>query len=78
MMELETINKLYLELSQFATAKTRNDIELDHVLADKFRRGSLLEKILNCDEGDALPSEIKGLIAAELGGYADKIQRFRG
>ena len=77
-MELETINKLYLELSQVATAKTRNDIELDCVLADKCRRGKLLEDIFNCDEGDALPSKIKWRIAAELSGYADKAQRFGG
>ena len=77
-MELETVNKLYLELSQFATAKTRNDIELDCVLADKCRRGKLLEDIFNCDEGDALPSKIKWRIAAELSGYADKAQRFGG
>lgn len=28
-MELETINKLFLELSQFATAKTNREIELE-------------------------------------------------
>jgi hypothetical protein len=77
-MELEIINKLYLELSQIATAKTRNDIELDCVLADKCRRGKLLEDISNCDECDALPSKIKGRIAGELSGYADKVQRFGG
>ena len=32
-MELETVNKLYLELSQFATAKTKNDFELEKILA---------------------------------------------
>ena len=32
-MELETVNKLYLELSQFATAKTKNDLELEKILA---------------------------------------------
>lgn len=31
-MELETINKLYLELSQFATAKTANEIKLEQAL----------------------------------------------
>jgi len=31
-MELETINKLYLELSQFATAKTKRELELEDVL----------------------------------------------
>lgn len=31
-MELETINKLYLELSQFATAKTARELELEELL----------------------------------------------
>jgi hypothetical protein len=65
-MILETVDKLYLELSQVTTAKTRNDIELDRVLEDKRRRGELLEAIFNCDEGEALPPEIKSRIAAEL------------
>lgn len=31
-MELETINKLFLELSQFATAKTARELELEDLL----------------------------------------------
>lgn len=31
-MELETINRLYLELSQFATAKTARELELEDLL----------------------------------------------
>lgn len=31
-MELETINKLYLELSQIATAKTNRELELEDLL----------------------------------------------
>lgn len=31
-MELETINKLYLELSQFATAKTARELALEDLL----------------------------------------------
>lgn len=31
-MELETVNKLYLELSQIATAKTARELELEDVL----------------------------------------------
>jgi hypothetical protein len=31
-MELETVNELYLELSQFVTAKTAREIELEDVL----------------------------------------------
>ena len=31
-MELETVNKLYLELSQIATAKTGRELELEDLL----------------------------------------------
>jgi hypothetical protein len=31
-MQLETVNKLYLELSQFATAKTARELELECLL----------------------------------------------
>ena len=31
-MELETVNRLYLELSQFATAKTQRELDLEDVL----------------------------------------------
>jgi hypothetical protein len=31
-MELETVNRLYLELSQFATAKTARELELEDLL----------------------------------------------
>jgi len=31
-MELETINKLYLELSQVVTAKTKRELELEDLL----------------------------------------------
>lgn len=31
-MEFETINKLYLELSQIATAKTKRELELEDIL----------------------------------------------
>ncbi len=31
-MELETVNKLYLELSQVATAKTKRELELEEAL----------------------------------------------
>ena len=33
-MQLEAINKLFLELSQFATAKTARELELEKQLAD--------------------------------------------
>jgi len=31
-MELDTINKLYLELSQVATAKTKRELELEELV----------------------------------------------
>jgi len=31
--DLEIINKLFLELSQFATAKTQRELELEHTIA---------------------------------------------
>jgi hypothetical protein len=31
-LELETVNKLYLELSQFVTAKTARELELEELL----------------------------------------------
>lgn len=37
-MELETINKLYLELSQIATARTAKELALEEAVA---RRGKL-------------------------------------
>lgn len=41
-MELETINKLYLELSQVATAKTKREIDLEETAT---RRVVLLEQL---------------------------------
>lgn len=32
-MQLETVNKLFLELSQFATAKTARELELEDLLS---------------------------------------------
>ena len=46
-MELETINKLYLELSQVATAETRNDAELVRQKLMNARRLALLRDIFN-------------------------------
>lgn len=50
-MELETINKLYLELSQLATAKTAREIELAKSSAT--RDGKIIaEIILMADDGE--------------------------
>ena len=65
-MELETINKLYLELSQIATAKTKSELLLDDVSKSNFRRMALLTDIFNCDIAEQLPVEIKNRIAKEI------------
>jgi len=44
-MELEIVNKLYLELSQFATAQTENDLSLVKLREDTLRRSMLLADI---------------------------------
>ena len=41
MMELETINKLFLELSQFATAKTKRELELESIIKSAIRISDL-------------------------------------
>lgn len=58
-MELEILNRLYLELSQFVTAKTKNDLRLDCVQKANDRRGELLADIANCNEAERLPTDLK-------------------
>lgn len=58
-MQLEIINKLYLELSQIATAKTSKEIALEKQVADIEMRGKLIQDIFNCDEYCQLPLNIK-------------------
>jgi len=65
-MKLETINKLYLELSQVATVKTGADIALEYQREKCDRRGKLLQDIFNCDEAESLPSHLKSRIEEEL------------
>ncbi len=65
-MELETINKLYLELSQIATAKTGADIALAFIRQRSDRRGKLLADINNCPDAECLPAELKARIGEEL------------
>ncbi len=58
-MELEVINKLYLELSQVATAKTAKEVDLEKRLEERKLLGKLVQDIFNCDEYDELPINIK-------------------
>ena len=67
-MELETVNKLYLELSQFATAKTKNDLDLEKITERSKRRAKLLADIFNCDSVN-LPVDLMTRIDAELMGH---------
>jgi len=51
-MELETINKLFLELSQVATAKTKRELELEELIrsacaiADRKGEGTHWERFI--------------------------------
>lgn len=63
-MDLEVVNMLYLELSQFATAKTGADIALANIRKVSDRRYELLRDI--CNTADMLPTELKARIHAEL------------
>jgi len=73
-MELETVNKLYLELSQFATAKTKNDLELEKITERSRRRGKLLADIFNHEDVN-LPLELMNRIDAEVMGHNDRHNR---
>ena len=64
-MDLEVVNKLYLELSQFATAKTGADIALDLIRQRSATIGALAD-IYNCDEAEHLPAALKARIGEEL------------
>ncbi|MGY6275904.1 hypothetical protein [Methylomonas sp. MgM2] len=65
-MELETVNKLYLELSQIATAKTESELILDDISKTNFRRLALLIDIFNCDIAEQFPADLKNRIANEI------------
>lgn len=62
-MELETINKLYLELSRVATAKTANDVKLERLVVrlrrvtepgdhGDTRTAAIIERILREEVGE--------------------------
>lgn len=65
-MELEILNRPYLELSQVATAKTKVDLRLDCVQKANDRRGKLLTDIANCNEVERLPTDLKTRIIQEI------------
>ena len=61
-MELETINRLYLELSQIATAKTAQQIALEKQCE---RRWKLIQDIYN-DEETVMSRELLKRTSDEL------------
>jgi hypothetical protein len=67
-MELEIINKLYLELSQVATAKTLKEIALEKRLEKQKLLRKLVQDIFNCEEYDYLPVSIKSRIQDVMDG----------
>ena len=61
-MELETINKLFLELSQFTTAKTKRELELEEIIKNQV----LPEKVQRIIEAAKFCN-----YCPEAGGYVD-------
>lgn len=62
MMELKTINELFLELSQFTTAKTKRELELESIIANQ----TLPEKVKRVIEAAKFCN-----YCPDAGGYAD-------
>jgi hypothetical protein len=65
-LELTELNKIYLELSQFVTAKNKNDLLLEEFKKTADRRLILIRDIFNCEQAFDLPSELKKRIADEF------------
>jgi len=67
-MQLETINKLFLELSQVATAKTSREIRLKAMVDEQMDLRILIRDICNCAEVEALPVDIRNRILDVMDG----------
>lgn len=65
-LELTELNKIYLELSQFVTAKTKNDLLLEEFKNTSDRRLILIRDIFNCEQAFDLPPELKKRMADEF------------
>lgn len=63
MMELETVNKLYLELSQFATAKTAKDAELDKVNEEVKKLRKVILQVFNDDAFLGMTDKVKDSVS---------------
>lgn len=70
-MELEIVNRLYLELSQITTATTAKEIELHRM---KTLYGKLLREVYNNSLGDPLPGELVVRIGNALMGIKEAPQ----
>jgi hypothetical protein len=57
-MQLETINKLYLELSQIATAKTARQLELEAEIGQAHHILDLMNVPRECDDSDGGKSKL--------------------
>lgn len=62
-MELETVNKLYLELSQFATAKTAKDAELDKVNEEVKKLRKVIFQVFNDDAFLSMADNVKDSVS---------------
>lgn len=62
-MELETVNKLYLELSQFATAKTAKDAELDKVNEEVKKLRKVIFQVFNDDAFLGMTDKVKDSVS---------------
>jgi hypothetical protein len=62
-----------MELSQFATAKTKNDLKLEEIIERSQRRGKLLADIFNHEDVN-LSLELMNRIDAELMGHNVKLR----
>jgi len=50
-MDLEIVNKLFLELSQFTTAKTARELELEDALREMLKQDEGRTHVHSCDMG---------------------------
>lgn len=75
-MELETINKLYLELSQIATAKTKRELDLECILTQA--RDECLELCYQIEKSGASPELTQcSIMANSLYNYLKIMLKFK-
>jgi hypothetical protein len=74
-MELEVINKLFLELSQVATAKTKRELELEE---ETIKNGSIVSigRLFLYDNEKGWGAIASDLKSGHLEGFSEFIVRF--